>query len=115
MEATAEQMELIGDFPLQRVRKRSLLRQFSDAYEKHGSLIPQNMISRLLGVSRERVSALIREERLAVVKIDDRNFVPWDSFKYFCSEERKHGRPVSVHLPARVAQVADGVSAMVKK
>jgi hypothetical protein len=115
MEVTAEQLELIGGFPMERVKKRSLLMELSDAYEKHGSLIPQNMIPRLLGVSRERVRALIAEGRLAAVRVDDRNFIPWDSFRYYCAEEKKHGRPMKTRCAPSLLRVADRVSDMLKK
>lgn len=114
MSAAAEQMELIADFPLERVSRRSLLQELASAYEQHGSLIPQNMIPRLLGVSRERVRQLIHERKLVVVRVDDRNFIPWDSFKYFCAEERnKGGRPLKI--PASLVRTADRVNRLVKK
>lgn len=115
MEASAEQLEWIEGFPMRSVKKRSLLMQLSEAYEKHGSLIPQYLIPRLLGVSRERVSAIIREGRLAAVKIDDRNFVPWDSFRYYCAEEHKAGRPVGVQIPEKLSRAADHISKLLQK
>lgn len=105
----AAQMELLADFPMESVKKRSLLAEFMDAYDKHGCLFPQNIVPKILCVSRERVSALIREGRIAVVKIGGRNYVPFDSFKFYCAEEHKAGRRVTVAIPKTMLRVADSL------
>ena len=91
MEITvADQGELFPTLE-QKVRKRSFLRQFLDATEIHGLLVPHSMIADALGVSRQRVHQLVDSGRLAEISIEGRHYVPIASFDLFLTEERKSG------------------------
>jgi hypothetical protein len=97
MEMTANQVELF-DFPIveRQGKKRSALRQMLDAIDKHGPLCPQSFVHGFLGLSKSRISQFIQEERLAVVEIAGKNFVPFASLDLFLTEERKNGRPIEI-------------------
>lgn len=93
MDATVEQMELLAGFPVERVRRRSILREVAEVFERHGPVVPQHMVCKLLGVSRQRVGKLIQEGRIGVVTIGGRQYVPYEALRYFLADERKNGRP----------------------
>jgi hypothetical protein len=93
METVIDQREL---FPLlERVEpRRSAYREFMDAVEKYGPLMPQSYVPLVLDVSRARVSELIGDERIARVQVRKKWFVPVASLEAFRADERKNGRPV---------------------
>jgi hypothetical protein len=93
MEITADQAEL---FPVveSRAGKRGMLREFMDAVEKHGPLLPRGMLHYVLDLSRQRVHQLVCEDRIALVDVQGREFVPIAALEIFLLEERKNGRPV---------------------
>jgi excisionase family DNA binding protein len=93
MEATAEQMELLAGFSVEKVRKPSVLRELAEVFDKHGPVVPQHMVAKLLGVSRQRVGNLVDEGRIAVVRLGGHQFVPYEALRYFLADERKNGRP----------------------
>lgn len=95
MEAVVEQWELFPNLRRFADRQVSRLDQFLDAVDRHGALIPQAMVHGLVDLSKQRVSVLIREGRIASLKIGGRVFVPVAALELFLSEERKDGRPVT--------------------
>lgn len=96
MEATVDQSELFPDFPVieSHAAKRSPVRQLLDASEKHGTLLPQAMVSDALGVSRQRVSQLVAAGQLATVEAAGKTWVPAAALEFFLAGgPRKTGRP----------------------
>jgi excisionase family DNA binding protein len=96
VEATAEQMELLAGFPVEKVRRPSLLRELAEVFDLHGPVVPQHMVAKLLGVSRQRVAQLVEAGRIAVVRLGGHQYVPYDALRYFLAEERKNGRPLKL-------------------
>jgi excisionase family DNA binding protein len=96
MQVTAEQMELLAGFPVEKVRRPSLLRELAEVFDRHGPVVPQHMVAKLLGVSRQRVGQLVEAGRIAVVRLAGHQYVPYDALRYFLAEERKNGRPFKV-------------------
>lgn len=86
------QMDLAG-FPADRVRKPSVLRDLAEVFEQHGPVVPQHMVAKLLGVSKQRVGQFVDAGRLAVVKLGGHQYVPYEALRYFLADERKNGRP----------------------
>jgi hypothetical protein len=78
MEATIDQSELFSEFPLidAKSQKRSPVRELIDATEKHGTLLPQWAVVSTLGVSKQRVNALVSTGRLATVEVAGKTWVP---------------------------------------
>jgi hypothetical protein len=98
MEATAQQLEMFELGQESRWhRARSAIAQFLAAKREHGEIIPRSMVSGFLGVSQQRVSQLVMEDRIPTVEVGGISWVPLDGLTKFCSEERKVGRPV--HIP----------------
>lgn len=93
MEAMLDQPELFTTIE-QKIRKRSFLRQFIEASEEHGVLVPRSMIASALEISTQRVHQLVQAGRLAELVIEGRHYVPAASLELFLTEERKTG----VHL-----------------
>ena len=83
-------------FPVleQKAGKRSALREFMDAVDRHGPLLPRAAIPIVVDLSRQRIHVLINEGRLATVKVRGRDYVPLAALEAFQAEERKAGRPV---------------------
>lgn len=90
--AVVEQMELTG-LASDRVRRPSMLRELGEVFERHGPVVPQHMIAKLLGVSRQRVGQFVEEGRLATVTLGGHQYVPYEALRYFLADERKNGRP----------------------
>jgi len=103
MDVTADQAEFF-DFPVleERSAPRSVLAQIKKAMDEHGMLFPQYLVVSVLGLSRQRVSKLIEEGKLASVEIDGKNYIPAVALEFFLTEERKAGRPWD--QPASVAE-----------
>lgn len=103
MEAVIEQGTL---FPIaeQHAPKRSWLRDFMDAVEKHGPLIYRAHVPLVLDVSRSRVHQLIEADRIATVQIRGREYVPVAALEAYWADERKNGRPSSSELEERLLQ-----------
>jgi hypothetical protein len=93
MEAVAEQGVL---FPVieQRARRRSALRDYMDALDLHGPLLPRSMVPLVLDVSRQRVAELVDADRIASIVVHGKEFVPIAALEIFLADERKSGRPV---------------------
>jgi hypothetical protein len=93
MEVIAEQFTL---FPVleEKLAKRSAWREYRDAIEKHGPLMPQSYVKYVLDVSQQRVSQFIEEDRIPRVQVRGQWFVPLASLEVFLAYERKNGRPV---------------------
>jgi hypothetical protein len=93
MDAVAEQGVL---FPVieQKARRRSALRDYMDALDRHGPLLPRAMVPLVLDVSRQRVKELVDADRIASIVVHGREFVPIAALEMFLAEERKVGRPV---------------------
>ena len=68
-------------------------RQYFDACQQMGGLIPQSVLSDVLGVSRARVSELLGEGRFVTVMFLGKRFITGDSLTEFVRTERKAGRP----------------------
>ena len=79
------------DFIEAKTKKRSIFWQYLEATRKHGNLVTVPMIAAALGMSRQRVSFLIGQGRLAAVQIGPHHYVPLTSFELFLTEERKVG------------------------
>lgn len=92
MEGVVEQGTL---FPLveEKAGRRSALRDFIDAVEIHGPVMPQAYVSQVLDVSRARVTELINAGRIARVQLRGKWFVPLAALEAFLADERKNGRP----------------------
>jgi hypothetical protein len=93
MEVTIDQAELFPNVELY-AKKRPVLRQFMDAVEREGPLLPRAMVPYVLDVSRQRIQQLIDEDRIATVMVGEREFVPVAALNAFMADERKGGRPV---------------------
>jgi hypothetical protein len=94
MESTVEQFEFSEFANVERsAKKRSVLRQYMDAIEKHGSLLPQSMMAAALDLSTQRISQLIAEDKLASIEVAGKNFIPVASLELYLAEEHKAGRP----------------------
>jgi hypothetical protein len=93
MEGLAEQGVL---FPVveQTARRNSALRDFMQAVDREGPLLPRGWVKYVLEVSQQRISQLVLEKRLPVVEIRGKQFVPIAALELFLTEERKNGRPV---------------------
>jgi len=74
-------------------RHRSVLREWKDAIEQHGPLMPRASIPFCVELSRQRVKELIDAGRIATVIVHNREYVPFASLEMFLGEERKTGRP----------------------
>ncbi len=83
------------DYPVieEKAKKRSTFRQYVDALNEHGHLLQIPMVAAALGVSRQRVSFLVTEGRLASLAIGPHSYIPAASLELFLTEERKNGRP----------------------
>jgi hypothetical protein len=94
MDATVDQLDLI-EFPHieGKTKKRSTLRQMLDAIERHGPLLPQSMMAGALDLSKQRVSQLIEEGKLASVEVAGKHFIPAAALELYLTEEKKAGRP----------------------
>jgi hypothetical protein len=96
MEVAFDQAEFF-DFP--RIEaKKSVVREVIEATGKHGPLLPQYLVVAALKLSKQRVSQLIDQGKLAVVEIDGRNWIPAQALELFLSEERRAGRPCNPTL-----------------
>jgi hypothetical protein len=93
MEVTIDQAELFPNVELY-AKKRPVLRQFMDAVEREGPLLPRSMVPYVLDVSRQRVQQLIDEDRIATVMVGEKEFVPVAALNTFMADQRKVGRPV---------------------
>jgi hypothetical protein len=93
MEMTIDQAELFPAFPTiaATAGKRSLLREMSDAIEKHGPLIPQAFTHVALDISKQRAHQLLSAGRIATIEIAGRTWVPMAALDLFLTEERKTG------------------------
>lgn len=76
-------------------RHRSVLREWKEAIEKHGPLLPRPSIPFCVDLSRQRVKELIDQGRIATVEVHNREYVPMAALEVFLAEERKSGRPVA--------------------
>jgi hypothetical protein len=96
MDTTVEQLEML-DFPVieQKAKKRSWLRRYIEATQKHGPLATQGQIAAALGVSRQRINELVNDDRIATVDVGDRTFIPCSAYELFLTEERRVGRPLN--------------------
>lgn len=80
---------------------------FKEMSEKHGGLLPQNVLSDMLGVGKARISQFVQEGRFETVMIFGRRFVTADSMANFIAEERKTGRPMKA--PSMLESVKIGI------
>jgi hypothetical protein len=93
MELTAEQWELFPN--VQRsVRRRSVLNQWMDAWERHGPFLPPVEIAWCMEVSRQYVHQLVQQGHLETIEVNGRCYIPIVALEKFKAEERKQGRPV---------------------
>lgn len=92
MELTAEQWELFPTIA-ERVKPKGFVRQYIEATAEHGALVTQAQIAATLGVSRQRVSALVSQGRLATVRVGDWIYVPAVALEAYLNDQRKAGRP----------------------
>jgi hypothetical protein len=74
--------------------RHSALREFMDAVDREGPLMPQAYVPMVLDVSSSRVCDLIEEGRIARLEIRGKFFVPIASLNIYLADERKAGRPV---------------------
>ena len=61
-------------------------------HEEKGGLIPQAILPELLGLSKQRVSQLVRSHRFEVHQIAKVRFVTGDSLGAYVAAEKKAGR-----------------------
>lgn len=61
--------------------------------DEKGMLLPVVFCAKLLGVSRQRVYALLDEGRMERVDLDGQIFITEESFISWCRAEHKQGRP----------------------
>jgi len=61
--------------------------------DEKGMLLPVVFCAKLLGVSRQRVYALLDEGRMERVDLDGQIFITEESFIAWCRAEHKQGRP----------------------
>lgn len=64
--------------------------------QEKGPLIPIRFAARLLGISHQRVTELMKLGRLECYEVDGHSFVPESSLVAFAKSERKAGRPPKV-------------------
>jgi hypothetical protein len=100
MDLTADQAELFPVLSTRAAAKRSPLREMIDAIDQHGPLFPRAFLPMVLTLSKQRVSQLVGEGRIATVDVAGRQMVPMAALEVFLSEERKTGRPVKEHTLA---------------
>jgi hypothetical protein len=93
MEFTGEQFNLFS-LVEEKFEKRSAWREFRDAIETHGPLMPQSYVKYVLDVSQQRVSELIQADRISRLLVRGKWFVPVASLEVFLADERKVGRPL---------------------
>jgi hypothetical protein len=92
--AAAAQFEFSG-FPATQVQQEeNPITRYLRLTEDHGGLIPQAMIAPALGLSVQRISQLINDDRFEVYQIGATKYVTGHSFERFLREERKTGRPL---------------------
>jgi hypothetical protein len=82
-------------FPVIEASPKSKLRQFMEAIDRHGPMIPRAHIPIVLDISKQRVHQLIEEGRIATVEVQGREFIPLVALEVYLADERKNGRPVS--------------------
>jgi hypothetical protein len=93
MEAVWGEEEL---FPVveEKARRNSVLREWKDALDKHGPLLPRASVCFVVDLSRQRIKQLIDEGKLPVVVVHNREYMPIAVLEMFLADERKGGRPV---------------------
>jgi hypothetical protein len=90
------------------VKRWEALQEYKSLCEKHGALIPQNAAADMLEMTHQRVSQIILDGRLVVIKFYGHNFITHDSLLDFAQTERKPGRPWNKPGATLRAQVKAG-------
>lgn len=97
MEVTVNEFPFVAELPKRDAKKvKTLWEEFKDLSaiaRERGAFVPTGVAAALLGVSKQRVSELIKLGRFEVVSIHGRNFVMEDSIVAFAESERAAGRP----------------------
>jgi len=68
--------------------------------DEKGMLLPPSFCASLLGVSRQRIYALLDEGRLERVEVENQVFITEESFLAWCRAEHKNGRPSRLVNPS---------------
>ncbi len=89
-----EQSEFFA-FPViaEGAKAKSTLRQYLEATETHGPLLPVGMVAAALNLHRSRVYQFIDAGRLPTLTIAGHTWVPASALELFWTEERRTGRP----------------------
>jgi hypothetical protein len=106
----------IADFPFVKdlpKREKSKVAKIMDVIheleavtKERGPIIPQGLIADVLGVSKQRVSALLDQGRMDYHTINGTRFVYSKSFREFARQERKVGRPPTKSPVVQAARAA---------
>jgi hypothetical protein len=98
--ARAEDFPFMAELPKREKSKLAkgweLFRELQKTVEEKGFLVPANFASEILGVSKQRVHFLIKENRLETIVIQGHNYITEDSLVEFARSERKSGRPLNI-------------------
>jgi hypothetical protein len=74
--------------------KKSVIRQFLDAADLHGPLLPASLIPEVLGLSRQRIHQLVQLGKLPAVQVNNRAFVPAAALEFYLGKSKDlGGRP----------------------
>jgi len=105
---TLSDFPFVADLPKREKSARAKVLEAMDEVARvtaeRGPLIPQALAAEFLGLTTQRVGALISTGRVEAVELVGRRFVVLNSFREFAKIERRTGRPRK--SPAPVAQAA---------
>jgi hypothetical protein len=95
--APAAHFAFMADVPLDAKKQKrvGLFTMLRAVFKEDGPYIPAGLVQELLGVSRQRVHQLIKDEKIKTVIVDGHHFVTEASLKAYLaeSEERGHNLP----------------------
>jgi hypothetical protein len=100
VDATITEFPFVASLPKREKSKLAkawdTFRALSKIAETEGLPIPQLYAAKVLGISRQRVYALVEEGRLKVVIVNGERFVTENSVIEYAKSERKAGRPPKI-------------------
>lgn len=103
--AEVSEFPFVGELPKREKSKVGKLwdrlQEASRVVEERGMFVPQSIVAKLLGVSRQRVHQIVQDGRLETVDVCGERFILEDSLVEFCKLERKAGRPFNTPVTAK--------------
>jgi len=96
-----------SEFPfIEQKTEKGVFRQYWECTREHGQLASASMVAAAIGVSKQRVHVLIKQGRIATVKVGKRKYVPLAALELFLTEECKAGRPFKAGSLLDIAKAA---------